>query len=62
MRKLKATSKIGTTVNSAFEKKLYVKAIVRSGGKCSLCPPNKGCNGKSRPKHGTKKPKKKDHR
>lgn len=30
--------------------------------KCSICPPHKGENASRKPKHGVKKPKKKDHR
>lgn len=29
---------------------------------CSICPPNRGENASRTPKHGVKKPKKKDHR
>jgi len=29
---------------------------------CSICPPNRGENATRKPKHGVKKPKKKDHR
>lgn len=30
--------------------------------RCSYCPPNKGENASRKPKHGVKKPKRKDHR
>lgn len=30
--------------------------------KCPVCPPNKGENSKRKPKHGSKKPRHKDHR
>lgn len=30
--------------------------------RCNICPPNRGENASRKPKHGVKKPKKKDHR
>lgn len=48
------------TDNSSVYKKCLNRD--RSIVECSVCPPNKGCNSKSRSTHGAKKPKYKDKR
>ncbi len=48
-------------LKNAEDSRTY-KLVQRRQLSCSICPPNRGENAKRQPKHGAKKPRKKDKR
>ena len=50
------------TTNSSVYKKARKTHICIESGKCTICPMHSGENTSRKPKHGVKKPRKKDKR
>jgi hypothetical protein len=50
-----------TLTNSRADKIEHLRDVTQASGKCTICPPNKGCN-KPRKKRGEKQPRYKDKR
>lgn len=48
---MKSKIKKELTTNSSQYKKYYHHYILQKEGKCTKCPPNKGCNSKSKRKN-----------
>lgn len=54
--------KKGKTLRKTEDNETAYNRLLRLDLNCSICAPNKGENSKRKPKHGVKKPKKKDKR
>lgn len=46
--------------NSRAYKRARNYHVLQTEGRCTVCPPSKGCNTSRNSKHGSKKPRKKD--